>query len=96
MILLKFLFEYATDFDRQIGILIDEVLNQYTYNVLTLYFLCHFFFIFLTIYNTRRKSRTFSAVCNSMPIPLLFPTHHIVEEYFTTVDLRVSIHNKKY
>lgn len=42
MILLKFLFEYATDFDRQIGILIDEVLNQYTYNVLTLYFLCHF------------------------------------------------------
>lgn len=35
MILLKLLFEYATDFDRQIGILIDEVLNQYTYNVLT-------------------------------------------------------------
>lgn len=44
MILLKFLFEYATDFDRQIGILIDQVLNQYTYNVLTLYFLCHFLY----------------------------------------------------
>lgn len=44
MILLKFLFEYATDFDRQIRILIDEVLNQYTYNVLTLYFLCHFLY----------------------------------------------------
>lgn len=44
MILLKFLFEYATDFDRQIGILIDEVFNQYTYNVLTLYFLCHFLY----------------------------------------------------
>lgn len=35
MILLKLLFEYATDFDRQRGILNDEVLNQYTYNVLT-------------------------------------------------------------
>lgn len=44
MILLKLLFEYATDFDGQIGILIDEVLNQYTYNVLTLYFLCHFLY----------------------------------------------------
>lgn len=44
MILLKFLFEYATDFDRQIGTLIDEVFYQYTYNVLTLYFLCHFLY----------------------------------------------------
>lgn len=46
MILLKFLFEYATDFARQIGILIDEVLNQYTYNVLTLYTFFVTFFIF--------------------------------------------------
>lgn len=46
MILLKFLFEYATDFDRQIGTLIDEVLNQYTYNVLTLYTFFVTFYIF--------------------------------------------------
>lgn len=30
MIILLKLFEYATDFDRQIGILNDEVLYQYT------------------------------------------------------------------
>lgn len=45
IILLK-LFEYATDFDRQIGTLIDEVLNQYTYNVLTLYTFFVIFYIF--------------------------------------------------
>lgn len=95
MILLKFLFEYATDFDRQIGILIDEVLNQYTYNVLTLYFLCHFLYFWQFITQGGNLVR-FSAVCNIMPIPLIFPTcpiHHIVEEYLTIVDLRVSIHN---
>lgn len=46
MIILLKLFEYATDFDRQIGILIDEVLNQYTFNVLTLYTFFVTFFIF--------------------------------------------------
>lgn len=46
MIILLKLFEYATDFDRQIGTLIDEVLNQYTYNVLTLYTFFVIFYIF--------------------------------------------------
>lgn len=46
MIILLKLFEYATDFDRQIGILNDEVLYQYTYNVLTLYTFFVIFYIF--------------------------------------------------